>query len=182
MIETGPKLGMIQWKRKPISWSWEKLKDLLKPLDFLRTFPFCHCQVASNCFSGKKVTNATDIGQGRQTEVDCCADIESHYLYYLTLFAQQAYLSHWPLVVFCTDIRKYVAGGLIGLKVRPTGSSISWISLWTTWTTWTTLVTLTTLINLTARTTRTTSTTLTWGIWNSESNWLDYRKDNLQKR
>ena len=40
----------------------EKLKDLLKPLHFLPCFPFCHCQLRTNCFPGKKVANATDQG------------------------------------------------------------------------------------------------------------------------
>ena len=69
-----------------------EIKGLAETSGFLAHFPLLPLSGGKQLFLREKGDQRR--GQGRQTEVDCCADIESHYLYYLTLFAQQAYLSH----------------------------------------------------------------------------------------
>ena len=61
-----------------------EIKGLAETSGFLAHFPLLPLS------GGKQLFLRQKGDQRRQTEVDCCADIESHYLYYLTLFAQQS--------------------------------------------------------------------------------------------
>ena len=80
---------MIQWKRTYLL-VLREIKGLAETSGFLVQFPLLPLSGGKQLFLRQKGDQRH--GQGRQTEVDCCADIESHYFYHLTLFAQ-AYLS-----------------------------------------------------------------------------------------
>ena len=81
---------MIQWERTYLL-VLREIKGLAETSGFLAHFPLLPLSGGKQLFLRQKGDQRH--GQGRQTEVDCCADIESHYFHYLILFAQQAYLS-----------------------------------------------------------------------------------------
>ena len=62
-----------------------EIKGLAETSGFLAHFPLLPLSGGKQLFLRQKGDQRH--GQGRQTEVDCCADIESHYFYHLTLFA-----------------------------------------------------------------------------------------------
>ena len=82
---------MIQLEKKTHLLVLREIKGLAETSGFLAHFPLLPLSGGKQLFLRQKGDQRH--GQGRQTEVDCCADIESHYLYYVTLFTKQAYLS-----------------------------------------------------------------------------------------
>ena len=106
-----------------------EIKGLAETSGFLAHFPLLPLSGGKQLFLRQKGDQRH--GQGRQTEVDCCADIESHYLYYLTLFAQQAYLIQKPLVRVFAQIYANTWQGWH--TPTPLPSEPNWVKSWANW-------------------------------------------------